>query len=258
MRAVLYRCQSLHFRYSVRLFSSQLGDPESRIWTIPNAMTMLRLGLSPVVGAEILSENYVEASAIFLVACFLDVADGWVARRFRQTSKLGSYLDPLADKVLIACTAVPLGILGVLPPHLVALWAARDTALVAGGLYLRSLTRPKGVPFFQMTHTSVPTVEPTRVSKLNTGLQGGLAVVALLGLGLKGVAAGEHAFAPDLLQLALSVNSEPFLNCLYAVSAALNLWSWGDYTYKQRQGYLKYLTEVQKAPGGKTQKDALS
>jgi len=230
-----------------RLNFSVLRDSESRVWTVPNALTLLRLSLSPVVSYQLFMGEYVVASSVFVAACFLDVADGWVARRFNQTSKLGSYLDPLADKVLIACTAIPLGILGALPPGLVALWAARDVALVSGGLFLRYATRPQGVPFFGMTHSSVPTVEPTTVSKLNTGIQGGLAVAALMQLALIDIAAGQGGLlASDALPFALFYRIElPEGASLFAftLSATLTAWSWGDYALKQRVGYLKFLSD---------------
>jgi phosphatidylglycerophosphate synthase len=239
------------------------------------------------MSVRILSGEYALASGILVVACLLDVGDGWVARRFNQTSKLGSYLDPLADKVLLTCAAVPLGVMGALPLPLVALWGARDVALVVGGLYLRSATRPPGVSFFNMTHSSVPTVEPTGVSKVNTGLQGGLAVAALLGLaleggweGVQGAAAAASAlpatdflFSPAGFNTSISgaadaaaaavrsaleystgfvggvvnVCSAYFpTHLLYsnpscfqlacAASTATTLWSWADYTHKQKVG----------------------
>lgn len=248
-----------------------------------------------MMSVKILSGEYALASGLLVVACFLDVADGWVARRFNQTSKLGSYLDPLADKVLLTCAAVPLGVMGALPLPLVALWGARDVALVAGGLYLRSATRPPGVPFFNMTHSSVPTVEPTGVSKVNTGLQGGLAVAALLGLALEGgwegVQGAAAAFPMDFLLSAAAgggkgalpnpitataeyssgvlasvgqglggvmtifnsfnpLSSASYFQLACAASTATTLWSWGDYTYKQKVGLDNFKRVVVGGRGG--------
>jgi len=208
---------------------STAASKDERVLTIPNAMTVLRLLISPWLGYEILVGDFALAGGLFLGASFLDVADGWVARRFDQESKLGSYLDPLADKVMVVCAAVPLGLVGALPPALVALWAARDCAIVCGGLYLRAATRPPGVPFFHMTHSSVPTVEPTTISKANTLLQATLAAGALLGL-----AAGDlgGAAAPALEAL---VPSGAF-SAACGLSAAATLVSWTDYMWKQYWG----------------------
>ncbi len=219
--------------------------------TVPNCMTLLRLLLSPYLGYQILTGAYLASGGLFLGLCFLDVADGWVARTFDQESKLGSYLDPLADKVMLVCAAVPLCSVGALPLPLVALWAARDAAIVAGGLYLRAATRPRAVPFFHMTHASVPTVQPTGLSKANTALQAALAtaalgsLVALEGLGEGGLlAAGlQHLAALGLdsssaaaqaLQQAAAQGGGFQAACW--LSAGTTLLSWADYTHKQYSG----------------------
>jgi cardiolipin synthase len=154
---------------------------QDRIFTVPNALTMLRLCLAPWLGQQVFEGNYDLAAGAFLGAALLDVADGWVARRFQQTSKLGSYLDPLADKVLLACSVLPLAATGVIPAWLVALMLARDGALVAGGLYLRAVTRPPGRSFFDSSDAAVPSVHPSDLSKANTALQLGVVVWALAG-----------------------------------------------------------------------------
>lgn len=66
-----------------------------------------------------------------------DWLDGYLARRLGHTSKLGSYLDPLADKVLIVTVAVTLGAMQLLPAWLAALVAARDAAQVAALAWYR-------------------------------------------------------------------------------------------------------------------------
>jgi len=66
-----------------------------------------------------------------------DWADGYFAARFEQRSVLGSYLDPLADKVLIACVVGALGWQGALSAPIVGVIVSRDALLVAGGFYHR-------------------------------------------------------------------------------------------------------------------------
>lgn len=79
--------------------------------TIPNVLTLLRLGVIPIV----LGLFYVEwpggreaAAILFAVAAITDWFDGWLARQLGQTSKFGAFLDPVADKLLVAVSLVML------------------------------------------------------------------------------------------------------------------------------------------------------
>jgi cardiolipin synthase len=221
-------------------------DPrDARVLTLPNAMTLARLALSPYLAHLVLAGRYGGACALLGALAALDAADGWVARAFDQESKLGSYLDPLADKAMLVCAAAPLALAGGLPLPLVAVWAARDGAVVAGGLYLRAVTRPPGVPFFHMTHASVPTVQPTGASKANTALQAALAAAGLAGLwvgsaggggsGSEGAAAAALEAALAHLQLHAGAAGAAFEGACW-VSAAGTLGTWADYALKQREG----------------------
>jgi hypothetical protein len=73
------------------------AHPDVR-WTIPNAMTILRLFLGPVSGGLIVTGHFPEAFGALFFAGFLDWADGAWARAFNSQSLLGSFIDPLADK----------------------------------------------------------------------------------------------------------------------------------------------------------------
>ena len=226
-------------------------DPrDARVLTLPNAMTLARLALSPYLSHLVLAGRFGSAGALLAALAALDAADGWVARAFDQESKLGSYLDPLADKAMLVCAAAPLALAGGLPLPLVAVWAARDGAVVAGGLYLRAVTRPPGVPFFHMTHASVPTVQPTGASKANTALQAALAAAGLAGLwvasaggggggGSEGAAAAGLEAALAHLQLHAGAAGAAFEGACW-VSAAGTLGTWADYAYKQREGLLQW------------------
>ncbi len=79
--------------------------------TIPNLLTFARLLMVPiVVGLFYLDRplsNWAAAS-IFILACITDYLDGYFARTLRQISNLGRFLDPIADKVLIAATILML------------------------------------------------------------------------------------------------------------------------------------------------------
>lgn len=86
---------------------------ESRVFTVPNALTASRLLCAPLLGKAIVFGETPAAVAILGFAAFTDVADGWIARRWNQQSDLGSYLDPVADKVLATVACVALGSAGL-------------------------------------------------------------------------------------------------------------------------------------------------
>lgn len=102
------------------------------ILTIPNLLTFLRMALIPVF-ASLLYYGYAEwALAVFLVAGFSDGLDGFIARRFKQESELGTIIDPIADKLLMTTAFIILTMPNVMQParHLpVPFWV---TAAVIG------------------------------------------------------------------------------------------------------------------------------
>jgi CDP-diacylglycerol--glycerol-3-phosphate 3-phosphatidyltransferase len=76
---------------------------------LANTITLIRIALVPVVVVLYFAEfshHYLWASALFAVASFSDWLDGYVARRFDQTSEFGAFLDPVADKLLVALVLV--------------------------------------------------------------------------------------------------------------------------------------------------------
>jgi CDP-diacylglycerol--glycerol-3-phosphate 3-phosphatidyltransferase len=81
------------------------------MWTLPNILTLARIGLAPVIALLPFIEGYwpkVIAFIIFVVAAVSDVVDGYLARRSKQVTDLGSLLDPAADKLLLIATLVPI------------------------------------------------------------------------------------------------------------------------------------------------------
>ncbi|MFT6834684.1 MAG: CDP-diacylglycerol--glycerol-3-phosphate 3-phosphatidyltransferase [Francisellaceae bacterium] len=79
------------------------------IWNVPNILTMLRIALVPIFAIffflPISSAHWFTAS-LFFVAALTDWFDGFIARKFNQTSKLGAFLDPVADKLMVAVALV--------------------------------------------------------------------------------------------------------------------------------------------------------
>jgi cardiolipin synthase len=102
-----------------------------RVWTVPNALSILRLLLVPVFAVLILTERDAAAIVVLMVSGFTDYADGKLARRFGQVSRLGQLLDPSADRLYILVTLLGLAYRDVVPWWLVGALVVRDLALTA-------------------------------------------------------------------------------------------------------------------------------
>jgi cardiolipin synthase (CMP-forming) len=125
---------------------------------IPNLLCVFRILLTVPVAWAILDGRYPIALALFLIAGFTDLLDGYLAKRFSWQSRLGGLLDPLADKLLLVASFVTLWLAGYVPGWLLAAVVTRDLVIIAGaGLY-----RWRVGPF---------DAEPTLVSKLNSFFQ---------------------------------------------------------------------------------------
>ena len=94
----------------------------SRIITLPNLLTVVRMVLVPVFVSLLFYQKFVLALIIFVVAGITDGLDGLLARRFHQQSPLGRILDPIADKMMLVTSFVVLSMRSVypipLPKHL--------------------------------------------------------------------------------------------------------------------------------------------
>lgn len=115
-----------------------IGDTEGvaqtadRGWaTVPNFLTIGRMALTPYIGYVIAVRNFDVALPTLFVAGMSDAVDGWLARRFHWQSRLGLFLDPIADKLLLFTVYPALGIAGELPWWLVALVLGRDLLILA-------------------------------------------------------------------------------------------------------------------------------
>jgi cardiolipin synthase len=81
----------------------------NQFFTIPNLLTMMRMLLLPVFVLGFFvdsSSGYMISLVVFIFCCLTDYLDGYYARTFRQTTKIGQILDPLADKILIATSVL--------------------------------------------------------------------------------------------------------------------------------------------------------
>jgi len=104
--------------------------------TIPNLLTITRILLTPLLAWLLLMEWMRSAFLVFLIAGLTDALDGLLARFLDQRSSLGSYIDPLADKLLLVTSFVLLWKLGELPFWLLLIAVGRDIMILCGFLVL--------------------------------------------------------------------------------------------------------------------------
>ena len=111
---------------------------------IPNTLTLLRIFFVPLLVGVLVQENMAAhdlvAIAIFLTAAATDLLDGYLARKWRQITTVGTLLDPIADKLLISATLIALVQIRRIPAWMVILIVGREFA-VSG---LRSIAAAEG------------------------------------------------------------------------------------------------------------------
>lgn len=125
---------------------------------IPNLITVGRILLVPPIAWAMLQGHFKLALILFFVAGVSDGVDGFLAKHFGWTSRLGALLDPLADKFLLVTSFIVLTWTGLLPVWLLVLVVMRDVVIVAGAVTYNF-------------HIERLEAEPTLISKLNTLLQ---------------------------------------------------------------------------------------
>jgi cardiolipin synthase len=173
-------------------------------FTIPNLLSVLRMGLVPLFIISVLDGKPLRALILFLVAGVTDALDGFIARRANQQSLLGTYLDPIADKILLTSAYIALSIPSLnhgvqIPLWITVLVIARDLMIVVMAVIMALASGIRNFP-------------PSRLSKFNTLVQ----VVTVL----------------VLLVSALLPNLEPVASMLLYLVAATTLSSGLHYMFR--------------------------
>lgn len=125
---------------------------------IPNSISVFRILLVVPVVWLLLQQHYAMALVLFAIAGLSDALDGFLAKVNGWESRLGSILDPLADKLLLVCSFLALVWLGLIPSWLFVVVIARDLIIVIGGVAFHLMFGR-----FEM--------EPSIISKMNTFFQ---------------------------------------------------------------------------------------
>jgi cardiolipin synthase len=140
----------------------------SRIFTVPNVLTVFRMVLIPVFVSLLFYQRFLLALCVFVTAGLTDGLDGLLARRFNQKSQLGTILDPIADKLMLVTAFIVLSMRSVFPPpipsHLpVPFWVtvaviSRDVFIIVGAAAINIVTGFRGF-------------RPSLLGKINTTVQ---------------------------------------------------------------------------------------
>lgn len=178
---------------------------------IPNLITFLRLLLVPPIVVALLTGHYTLALTLFIIAGLSDALDGFLAKTFHWTSRLGGLLDPIADKLLLVSCYLALTWQGLLPVWLTAVVIGRDLVILSGAILYNAL---------------IERVEaaPSVISKINTLSQLLLVVAVLFNYGAQVLPTGwldllvHGVFATTLL------------------SGADYVWTWGWRAWNKKHG----------------------
>ena len=160
--------------------------------SIPNIITISRILSTPILCHLIIDHQYNYAIAGCVLAGFSDWLDGYVARTYNQKTNLGTYLDPLADKLFINAIAVSMGYAGIIPLFCTGMWMGRDILLVGMSYYIaKGASAGRSHNLVDPSRTPLKVV-PSTVSKVNTILQFGTIWMGLgMAAGLDGGIMGE-------------------------------------------------------------------
>ncbi len=101
---------------------------------IPNVISITRILLVVPVVVALLGDHFGIAMVLFAIAGISDALDGFLAKQYHWESRLGSILDPLADKLLLVAGFATLTWLGFIPSWLLWLVLGRDIMIVTGGI----------------------------------------------------------------------------------------------------------------------------
>ncbi len=142
------------------------------IYIVPNLITIARAVSVPFVITFILDGEFGAAFWLFVAAGASDGVDGFIAKRFNAATRVGAYLDPIADKALLVGVFVTLGLQGVIPNWLFILVISRDIAIIGA------------IMISQMLGYDLE-IAPHFTSKINTLAQILLAAYLLFSLGFE-------------------------------------------------------------------------
>lgn len=178
---------------------------------IPNLLTVLRLLLVPPIVYLLYRGDYDIALLLFLGAGISDALDGFLAKHYGWTSRLGGLLDPVADKALLMSSYVVLAWVGLIPVWLVIAVVLRDVIIFAGAVT------------YHFTVESL-NAEPSVISKLNTMSQILLVLAVIFSQGFSSLPA---VWLDALIYTVLATT---------ILSGVDYVWTWGWRAWNKNRG----------------------
>ena len=148
---------------------------------LPNAITIIRILLIPLFLYKIIQGEMIFATAVYLTAAITDGLDGFIARVWKLQTKLGTFLDPMADKLLVTASFLTLSVLKIIPLWIALAVISRDFIIVSGSLlvYLmkNELTiRPQPIgkvtTFFQFSYILIVLIQSAFDTLIMSNLYG--------------------------------------------------------------------------------------
>ena len=134
----------------------------------PNAITIIRILLIPLFLYKVIQGDLVFATAVYLTAAVSDGLDGFIARVWNMKTKLGTFLDPMADKLLVTTSFLTLSVIDIIPLWITLTVISRDIIIVGGSLLVYLM---KGEL----------TIRPQPIGKITTFFQFSYILLVLLG-----------------------------------------------------------------------------
>lgn len=112
------------------------SEPRDIYLTIPNLISILRIMSIPFIAALIAKHDMIPALVVMGISAASDGVDGIIARSFDQVSRIGQILDPVADRLLIFCSILALGLAGIIPWWMLLVVGLRDCLMAVEILVL--------------------------------------------------------------------------------------------------------------------------
>ena len=101
-------------------------EPRDIYFTVPNFISLLRIISIPFIAMLVSHHRMVTALVVLALSAISDGLDGLIARSFNQVSKIGQILDPIADRLLIFCSILALGVANIIPWWMLIVVGLRD------------------------------------------------------------------------------------------------------------------------------------
>jgi len=196
------------------------------IANLPNIISFIRILVAPIFFLLLISKDYnnlIYALILYILASISDFLDGWLARKYKITSKFGIHFDPFADKILVLASLLAFVVIGILELWMVLIIAIRDL----GTTFLRIISEKKKF-----------TMQTSNVAKWKTSLQmifvNYLLIILLL------------SQKQNYIHLFLGINTNFFTNLLNSqfnyfallFLVLLSLWTLIEYFFMNKSRFL--------------------